>query len=119
MTDPTNISCRFLSERREWQQCGWWQHMIRTGELILFENDAVVLPDVKGTTDWWMLNGYHAHVEPPPQPRRQPQGKVPLTKNIVVNGAKVSPDWTYRDATAENTAMVARLLGPGGMYCIH
>jgi hypothetical protein len=44
---------------------------------------------------------------------------VPLTKNIVVNGAKVSPDWTYRDATAENTAMVARLLGPGGMYCIH
>lgn len=49
---------RALAAMRQWQTCDWWLHLIRTGELILPGHDALNLPEVKGTTDWWMLNYY-------------------------------------------------------------
>jgi beta-glucosidase len=49
---------RALAAWRQWQNCGWWHHMIRTGELVLLGQDARAVPDAKGATDWWMLNYY-------------------------------------------------------------
>ena len=49
---------RALAAWRQWQGGDWWLHMIRTGELVLLGHDAVALPDVRGTSDWWMINYY-------------------------------------------------------------
>ncbi len=40
----------------------FWFHAIRTGELVYPGMDAVTLPEVKGTCDWWAVNYYTRHL---------------------------------------------------------
>jgi beta-glucosidase len=49
---------RMLTEHLDWEANGFFFHAVRTGALVLPHTDAVTIPGLTGSMDYWAVNYY-------------------------------------------------------------